>query len=374
VGASSSCGSGGEPQSRQPPLEEARASGDAPAAPKEAPDRGSRPADGREAESRLDLRLRLRLDSGRQPVEVPHPGGRVHPAVPRHRSRAQHEGPARPGDPGQGHRRTRGSGIRPERQRARVHRHGSRSLVEGPGHRNPLHRSGKALAERLRRELQRPVPRGVPGLVLRQQGGHAVFHPEFLAFCSHWGVRPRACQPYRARTKGKVESGVGYVKGNALGNPVFTDDAALDRHLAEWMREVADQRLHGTTHERPAERFDRAERSALTPVGTHPSYLRQRRFVRKVAVDARVDVDTNRYSVPPAFLGETVEVLIEADSLQIHWRDRIIAEHTVASGRYREVVDPSHVGPLAHSSLKLGPSTGILRDMSVYERAAGGEA
>lgn len=211
-------------------------------------------------------------------------------------------------------------------------------------------------------------------MVLRQQGGHAVFHPEFLAFCSHWGVRPRACQPYRARTKGKVESGVGYVKGNALGNPVFTDDAALDRHLAEWMREVADQRLHGTTHERPAERFDRAERSALTPVGTHPSYLRQRRFVRKVAVDARVDVDTNRYSVPPAFLGETVEVLIEADSLQIHWRDRIIAEHTVASGRYREVVDPSHVGPLARSSLKLGPSTGILRDMSVYERAAGGEA
>ena len=49
-------------------------------------------------------------------------------------------------------------------------------------------------------------------LVQRQQGGKAVFHPEFAAFCNHWGVRPRACQPYRARTKGKVENGVGYVK------------------------------------------------------------------------------------------------------------------------------------------------------------------
>jgi len=211
-------------------------------------------------------------------------------------------------------------------------------------------------------------------LVLRQEGGRAVFHPEFLAFCSHWGVRPRACQPYRARTKGKVESGVGYVKGNALGSGVFEDDAHLDHHLAWWLREVADQRIHGTTHERPAERFEQAERSALTPIGAHPSYLRQRRLLRKVAADARVDVDTNRYSVPPVFVGETVEILIEADSLQVHWRDRIIAEHTVAVGRYQVVEDPAHVEPLTKGALKLGATTGILRDLAIYERVAGGEA
>jgi len=46
-----------------------------------------------------------------------------------------------------------------------------------------------------------------------------VFNPKLLAFTRHWGFRPRACAPYRARTKGKTESGVGYVKRNAIAGP-----------------------------------------------------------------------------------------------------------------------------------------------------------
>lgn len=211
-------------------------------------------------------------------------------------------------------------------------------------------------------------------LVLRQQGGKAVFHPEFLAFCSHWGVRPRACQPYRARTKGKVENGVGYVKGNALGSQAFRDDDHLDHHLLTWMREVADQRIHGTTRERPMDRFLQAEREALGPIGSHPSYLRRRHCLRKVAVDARVEVDTNRYSVPGSFLGETVEVVIEADRLRIQWRDQIIAEHEVAAGRYQSVEDPGHLAGFQAKASQPGQALGIVRDLSVYERVVGGEA
>ncbi len=107
------------------------------------------------------------------------------------------------------------------------------------------------------------------------QGGKAVFHPEFEGFCRHWGVIPRACQPYRARTKGKVENGVGYVKKNALGGLAFASDETLDEHLAWWMLDVADARIHGTTHERPIDRFE-AESPALRPVLNHPSYLRAR--------------------------------------------------------------------------------------------------
>ena len=211
-------------------------------------------------------------------------------------------------------------------------------------------------------------------LVLRQQSGKAVFHPEFAAFCSHWGVLPRACQPYRARTKGKVESGVGYVKGNALGSQSFPDDAHLDQHLASWLRDISDLRVHGTTHERPKERFLRSEKAALTPIGAHPSYLRQRHCLRKVAVDARVEVDTNRYSVPGEFLGETVEVVIEADRLQVHWRDRLIAEHDVSPGRYQAIEDPHHVASFQPRTPKPGQQLGIVRDLSVYERVVGGEA
>ena len=52
-------------------------------------------------------------------------------------------------------------------------------------------------------------------LVLSHPPGHkATFNSEFLAFCAHWDLRQRACRSFRARTKGKVENGVGYVKGS----------------------------------------------------------------------------------------------------------------------------------------------------------------
>ena len=84
-------------------------------------------------------------------------------------------------------------------------------------------------------------------------------HPAFSAFCADWGVAPRACRPYRARTKGKTESGVGYVKRNAIAGRSFDSFAALEAHLATWMID-ADTRIHGTTHERPLDRFERDER------------------------------------------------------------------------------------------------------------------
>ena len=158
-----------------------------------------------------------------------------------------------------------------------------------------------------------------------------------------------------------------------MGSLAFPDDAHLDQHLVDWMREIADQRIHGTTHERPIDRFLRSEQAALSPVGAHPSYLRQRRFLRKVAVDARVEVDTNRYSVPGQFLGETVEVVIEADRLQVHWRDRVIAEHEVTAGRYQSIEDPAHAAGFLPRSPKPSQQVGILRDLSVYERVVGGE-
>jgi hypothetical protein len=59
--------------------------------------------------------------------------------------------------------------------------------------------------------------------------------------------RPRACAPYRARTKGKTESGVGYVKKNAIAGRSFARWEAFEAHLAQWERDVANVREHGTT-------------------------------------------------------------------------------------------------------------------------------
>lgn len=131
------------------------------------------------------------------------------------------------------------------------------------------------------------------------------FSAKLQAFARHWGFRPRACAPYRARTKGKDERGVGYVKRNAVAGRSFESWAAFEAHLAAWCREVADQRVHGTTGELPAVRFAR-DAPALRPLGGRAPFGQLRDLIRRVQADGAVDVDTNSYSVPWRLIGETV--------------------------------------------------------------------
>ena len=101
---------------------------------------------------------------------------------------------------------------------------------------------------------------------LRLEGGALVRNAEFLRFARHWGFTPRACRPYRAQTKGKVERPVRYMRGDLVYGREFLNDADLDQQTAHWLDRRANVRVHGTTHERPRVRFDREERFALQPL------------------------------------------------------------------------------------------------------------
>jgi transposase len=101
---------------------------------------------------------------------------------------------------------------------------------------------------------------------LRLEGGALVHNAEFLRFAHHWGFTPRACRPYRAQTKGKVERPVRYLRGNFVYGRAFLHDADLDQQRQAWLDRVANVRLHGTTRERPRDRFDREERFLLQPL------------------------------------------------------------------------------------------------------------
>jgi transposase len=101
---------------------------------------------------------------------------------------------------------------------------------------------------------------------LRLQGGALVHNLEFLRFAHHWGFTPRACRPYRAQTKGKVERPVRYLRENLVYGRTFLNDADLAQQCADWLVRVANARRHATTQERPRERFDRDERAVLQPL------------------------------------------------------------------------------------------------------------
>ena len=208
------------------------------------------------------------------------------------------------------------------------------------------------------------------------------FNERFHAFTHYWGVRPVACAPYRARTKGKDERGVGYTKGNAIAGRSFASWAALEAHLAWWMREVADVRVHGTTGEAPIVRFERQEAAALRPLAGRPPFRQMRELTRRVQNDGCVDVDTNHYSVPWRLIGAQVSVAVLGSEVQISHAGTEVARHGQRRGRRERAVDAAHLrGIVADGTgaqqvdgamAAVLPSADLLRPLAEYEQAVGG--
>jgi transposase len=207
--------------------------------------------------------------------------------------------------------------------------------------------------------------------------GVVTFHPAYLAFCRDWGVTPRACGPYRARTKGKTESAVKYVKYNALAQREFDNFAELEAHLDAWMS-VADAREHGTTHEAPIVRFERDERHCLQPLPPRPLVLRHQLLQRRVSNDAFVDVDTVRYSVPYRLVRSQVDVRVGEELVEVFLGSQRVACHRRVVEPHARVVEPSHFDGLWRrpTALPIEPPSARLqelgRSLADYAAAIGG--
>lgn len=207
-------------------------------------------------------------------------------------------------------------------------------------------------------------------------------HPAFAAFCKDWDVEARACAPYRARTKGKVESGVKYVKRNGLAGRSFASFAELEQHLESWMDD-ADMRIHGTTHERPIERFQREEMTTLRALPARPRPVREQRIRRRVGNDAFVHIDTVRYSVPHRFVRDNVDVAVGDTVVRIFHGLVVVAEHARSRVPFAIVVDASHFDGLWRAPKELPEVTSAATDATVetfgrslaaYADVVGGEA
>ena len=104
----------------------------------------------------------------------------------------------------------------------------------------------------------------------RLEGGGLTRNLEFLRFARHYGFRVRVCRPYRAKTKGKVERPIRYLRDNFLYGRTFLSDADLNAQVLDWLATVANPREHGTTHVPPIERFRAEEERALQPLPARP--------------------------------------------------------------------------------------------------------
>jgi len=139
-------------------------------------------------------------------------------------------------------------------------------------------------------------------------------NPKVITFARHYNFVFLPTKPYTPRHKDEVESGIKYVKNNALKGRAFASLAEHNQFLANWEQQVADTRIHGTTRQQVGKRFSEVERSALMPLATErfPSYHEGR---RKVNRDGHIEVARAYYSVPPEYLGRRVWV---------HWDSRMV--------------------------------------------------
>jgi transposase len=151
-------------------------------------------------------------------------------------------------------------------------------------------------------------------------------NPKVQAFCQHYGLVMLPTKPRTPRHKGKIERGIGYVKGNALKGYVFASLDEQNQHLLHWEQTVADTRMHGTTRQQVGKRFHE-ERAALQPLpaARFPCFNEGRRIVHR---DGHVEVDKAYYSVPPEYLGRQVWVRWDNHLVRVlNQRQQSIAVH-----------------------------------------------
>jgi len=177
------------------------------------------------------------------------------------------------------------------------------------------------------------------------RAGPGRLNEQFLDFANHHGFTPRTHRPYRPRTKGKVERVIDYVKDNFLLGRDFADLDDLNRQGQIWTDRVANVRIHATTRRRPLDLFE-AEKGLLTPLASVPAYRYLDPVGRTASWEALVHFQGSRYSVPPRYAGQKVQVAAAGDQVVILSGDGVVAEHRQAARRGQCVVDKQHLEEL----------------------------
>lgn len=173
-------------------------------------------------------------------------------------------------------------------------------------------------------------------------------NPLMADFLNHHGIALKTCRPYRARTKGKVERTIRYLKDNFLKGREFVDLADLQLRGKHWQEETANKRKHDTTKQRPIDLF-REEK--LVPLGSAPRYFVSQRLERTVSAEGFVHVSGCRYSVPPMTVGKKVVVEQGEQRIVVRRGEIIIAEHDRARRAGECIADPAHVAEMWKLSL-----------------------
>lgn len=158
-----------------------------------------------------------------------------------------------------------------------------------------------------------------------------VYQRMYQQFAKHYGFQSIPCRIYRPNDKGKVESGIKYVKNNFFAGRSFKSADELDNRLASWL-EKANRRIHGTTKKIPQEVFEQQEKQHLLKLPLE-SFNLIKVGTRKVYHDCHIYINHNYYSVPYKYVGKEVDIEIGKNLIKIYFNQEIIAVHPEITGK-----------------------------------------
>jgi transposase len=200
-------------------------------------------------------------------------------------------------------------------------------------------------------------------VVLSRAADRIRFHPRFLDFAAHYLIKPVLCRPGQPQEKGRIERAIGYIKRNFLAGRSFGGLRDLNAQAQRWLDEVANVRLHGTTHKRPVDLFEE-EKPLLAPLPARPYDTRILRPVL-VSPDARVAFETNTYTVPPDDVGKRMVLRASEREVRVYCGDREVARHVRSFGRHEDVIDPAHVRAVLKRKTRATASALLARFLSL---------
>jgi hypothetical protein len=170
--------------------------------------------------------------------------------------------------------------------------------------------------------------------------GLIVYNRGLLDLARHYGFQPRACRPYRAKTKGKVERPFRYIREDFFLAGSFRNLDDLNAQLRHWLDTVANLRVHATTQRVVNEAFAE-EQPHLKPLPLAP-YRAVLKLERRVSHEGMVSVSGNLYSVPDTTRRRILDVHVFADEIRIFENGAVVAIHTPLEGREKTRIDPAH--------------------------------
>lgn len=179
-------------------------------------------------------------------------------------------------------------------------------------------------------------------------------HPKLQSFCEHYGVVILPTRPYMPRHKGKVESGIKYVKRNALKARTFKSLDEENEFLLRWEATIADTRIHGTIKQQVNKAFEGVERAALAPLPLErfPDFRERQHTVHR---DGHVQADGAYYSAPPEYRGRKVWVRWDSRLVRIfNHRLEEIRVHVKQQAEGGFSTHPSDIAPEKISGIERG--------------------